>query len=150
MKSSLFKLSLSLLLFLTASFFCSAQSVKDIVFETTTQKFKKVAEGIPLTFTYNFKYLGNMPITITPPKVDCSCTEVILPKGKIESNKTYTIIIKFDTNDKIGWQERTVLIQFVSDINATQVLDVKLIFKGMIKASKATKEAYKANKKKLK
>ena len=147
MKSFLFKLSLSLLLLLTASFFCAAQSVKDIVFENTSQKFKKVDEGESLTFTYNFKYLGDNPLTINPPNVDCSCTEVIFPTEKIEANKTYTVTIKFDTHDKIGWQQREVLLQFVLDKNNSQTIDVKLVFKGMIKASKATKKAYKENKK---
>lgn len=145
MKSYLFRLSLSLLLYLTASFFCAAQSADDIHFKKSTLKFKKVDEGLQLTFNYDFQYSGKEPLTIIEPKVDCSCTEVILPEGKIETGKTYTITIKFDTNDKIGWQERNVLIQFTSDLMDSQSISKTLIFKGMIKASKATKEAYKDN-----
>jgi len=148
MKSYLFKLSLSLLLLITASFFCAAQSADDIVFENSTQKFKKVAEGHQLTFKYIFSYSGKESLTIIQPKVDCSCTEVILPEEKIKSGKTYTIIIKFDTNDKIGWQEREVMIQFYNIITDTLYFEQQLVFKGVVKASKATKEAYKASKKK--
>jgi hypothetical protein len=147
MKSYLFKLSLSLLLFITASFFCAAQTADDIKFEKETQKFKKVDEGHQLTFNYVFSYSGKETLTIIEPKVDCSCTEVILPEEKIEPNKTYTIIIKFDTHDKIGWQERKVNIQFVSISMDSKAIEKILIFKGMIKASKATKESYKANQK---
>jgi hypothetical protein len=148
MKSNLFRLGLSLLLFITASFFCSAQSVDQIKFKNPTHKFKKVAEGHQLVFTYNFSYSGTDQLTILEPKVDCSCTEVILPKEKIKAGKIYSIIIKFDTHHKIGWQEREVLIQFTTDIKKKSTIDKKITFKGMIKASKPTKEAYKANKRK--
>lgn len=146
MKSNLFKNSLSLLLILVASFSFS-QTSDDIKFEKTTQKFMRVDEGHQLTFTYNFTYAGENDLNIIPPKIDCSCTSVILPEGKIKSNSTNTITIKFDTNDKIGYQEREVLIQFVSNTMDSSI-DKKLVFKGVVKASKATKEAYKKNKKK--
>lgn len=147
MKSYLFRLSLSLLLFITASFFCAAQTADEIKFEKTTQKFRKLDEGHQVTLNYVFTYSGNEILTIIPPEVDCSCTKVILPKGKIEPKKTYTITIKFDTNDKIGWQEREVLIQFFSDLMDSNFIEKKLVFKGMVKASKSTKETYKKGKK---
>jgi hypothetical protein len=147
MKSNLFKNSLSLLLILVASF-SFAQTSDEISFEKTTQKFIKVDEGHQLTFTYNFSYTGKNDLNIIPPKVDCSCTTVLLPEGNIKPNTTNAITIKFDTNDKIGYQEREVTIQFVSDAMDSKSIDKKLIFKGVIKASKATKKAYKLNKKK--
>jgi hypothetical protein len=142
MKSYLFKLSISLLLILVASFsFC--QTSENIQFDKKTQKFMRVDEGHQITLTYNFTYNGTIPLSIMPPKVDCSCTVVILPENKIEPNSTNAIIIKFDTKDKIGYQEREVLIQFTSDAMDSRSIDVTLIFKGVVKASKATKEAYK-------
>jgi Protein of unknown function (DUF1573) len=147
MKSNFFKLSLSMLLILIACF-CFAQTSDNIQFEKTTQKFMRVDEGHRLTFTYKFTYNGEIDMTIIPPKVDCSCTTVILPERKIKPNSTNTITIKFDTKDKIGYQEREVLIQFVSDLMDSRSIEKKLIFKGVVKASKATKEAYKKNKKK--
>lgn len=147
MKSYLFKINLSLLLILVASF-SFAQSSDDIQFEKTTQKFMRVDEGHQITLAYNFTYSGNIDLSIIEPKVDCSCTEVILPKEKIKPNSKNIITIKFDTNDKIGWQEREVNIQFVSDLMDSRSISKKLIFKGVVKASKATKKAYKLNKKK--
>jgi len=136
-----------LLLILVASF-SFAQSSDDIQFEKTTQKFMRVDEGHQITLAYNFTYSGNIDLSIIEPKVDCSCTEVILPKEKIKPNSKNIITIKFDTNDKIGWQEREVNIQFVSDLMDSRSISKKLIFKGVVKASKATKKAYKLNKKK--
>ena len=146
MKSILFKINLSLLLILVASF-SFAQTSADITFEKTTQKFKRVDEGHRLTFTYSFFYSGKINLSIISPKVDCSCTTVILPEGKIKPNSKNTITIKFDTKDKIGYQEREVVIQFVSDTMDSRSIDKKLVFKGVVKASQATKEAYKKNKK---
>ncbi len=147
MKSLLFKISLSLLLSLVASF-SFAQTSEDIKFEKTTQKFMKVDEGHRITLTYNFTYSGKTELKITPPKVDCSCTEVILPENDIKPISTNTIKIKFNTTDKIGWQERFVLLHFTSDSMDSQSIEKKLTFKGAVKASKATKAIYKANKKK--
>ncbi len=143
MKSYLFKLSISLLLILVASFSFS-QTSQDIQFEDATQKFQKVDEGHQITLTYKFTYNGNIPLSIVPPKVDCSCTEVILPETSIEPNTTNAIVIKFDTKDKIGYQEREVIIQFVSDAMDSRGIDKKLVFKGVVKASKATKDTYKS------
>lgn len=147
MKSLLFKNSLSLLLLLVASF-SFAQTSDDIQFKETTQKFMKVDEGHQITLSYTFTYTGKINLTIIEPQVDCSCTKVVLPEGKIKPNSTNIIKIKFDTKDKIGWQEREVVIHFVSDAMDSRTIEKTLIFKGMVKASKATKEAYKQSKKK--
>jgi hypothetical protein len=150
MKSLLFKINLSLLLLLVASF-SFAQNSDDIQFEKTTQKFMRVDEGHQITLSYNFTYNGKVDLKITPPKVDCSCTEVVLPEDDIKPNSTNTIKIKFDTSDKIGWQERKVIIQFMgnlSEISRGPYFEKTLTFKGMVKASKITKDAYKLNKRK--
>ncbi len=147
MKRNLFKINLSLLLLIVASF-SFAQTSDDLKFERTTQKFMRVDEGHQISLTYKFTYTGKFDLSIVPPKVDCSCTTVILPEGKIKPNSTNIIKIKFDTKDKIGFQEREVNIQFVSDLMDSRFIEKTLIFKGVVKASKATKQAYKLNKKK--
>lgn len=146
MKSYLFKINLSLLLILVASF-SFAQTSDDIKFEKTRQKFMRVDEGHQISLNYTFTYSGKYDLSIIPPKVDCSCTSVILPEGKILPNSKNVITIKFDTRDKIGYQEREVIVQFVSDVMDSRSIDKKLTFKGVVKASKATKEAYKKKKK---
>jgi len=136
-----------LLLILVASF-SFGQNSDDIKFDNKTQKFKRIDEGHRITLNYPFTYIGNVPLHILEPKVDCSCTEIIYPKDTIKPNTTHTIIIKFNTTDKIDWQERDVIIQFISDVKDSISLDHKLIFKGAVKASKATKAAYKLSKSK--
>jgi hypothetical protein len=146
MKSLLFKIKLSLLLLLVASF-SFAQTSDDIKFEKTTQKFMKVDEGHQITLNYNFTYTGETDLKIIPPKVDCTCTEVILPENVIKPNSLNIIQIKFNTTDKIGWQERDVILNFTSDLIDSRLIK-KITFKGMVKASKTTKAAYKEAKNK--
>ncbi len=149
MKSLLFRLSISLLLSSVASF-SFAQNANEIKFEKSTQKFTKVNEGEKIKLTYYFTYSSGynyIPLTIIPPIVDCSCTEVILPKNPIVPGIRYRIDINFDTKDKIGYQERKVTLQFVSDGMDSNSIDKVLTFKGMVKASQSTKDAYKQSKK---
>ena len=136
-----------MLLILVASF-SFGQKSEDITFEKTTQKFMRVDEGHRITLNYPFTYKGNIPLHILEPKVDCSCTEIVYPKETIKQNSTHIITIKFNTTDKIGWQERDVIIQFISNTNGLNALEQKLTFKGAVKASKATKAAYKLSKSK--
>ena len=145
MKSYLFKISLSLLLILVASFsFC--QVAEDIKFENQVKKFNRTDEGKLVELTYSFSYKGTVKLSIIPPKVDCSCTEVILPKSDIEPNSNNIIIIRFNTKDKIGYQQREVILNFVSDAMDSRSIEKKLVFKGVVNASKETKDIYKQNK----
>lgn len=146
MKKKFFKTSLSLLLLLVASF-SFAQKNSSVTFEKPTQKFKKVNEGEQIELIYRFSNYGKFILNIIPPEIDCSCTEVVIPEYEIAAGAQDSIIIKFDTNDKIGWQERNVILQFKADL-LPKPIENRLTFKGMVKASKSTKEAYKLEKSK--
>ena len=146
MKSYLFKINLSLLLILVASF-SFGQKADPITFEKRTQKFGKVNEGKVIELVYRYHNYGKHVLSINPPKVDCSCTEVIIP-DKIRSGGKDSLTIKFNTKDKIGFQERTVVLQFVNALNPSTPIEKKITFKGTIIASKETKRIYKENKKK--
>ena len=143
MKSNLFKFSLSLLLISVASF-SFAQTEADIKFEKKSQKFMKVDEGHQITLKYIFSYTGTIPLTIIPPKVDCSCTVVVLPENKIEPNTTDTITVRFDTKDKIGYQDKDITLQFISDAMDSRFIEKIITFKGMVKATKESIKDYKA------
>jgi len=143
MKLNLFKFILSLLLLLVASF-SFGQDAKEIKFKKRVKNFKKVNEGKTLTFNYIFNYSGKQPLTLLPPKVDCSCTEVILPKNPILPNTTDTVKVIFDTKDKMDYQVRHVVLHFVNELMDSTSIEKKITFKGVIKASEATKETYKS------
>ena len=142
MKSCLFKISLSLLLFSVTSF-SFAQTPSDIQFDKKVQKFRKVDEGHQITLKYVFTNNSNSNLTLVPPKVDCSCTVVIIPEHKIQPNSSDTITVKFDTKNKIGYQDRDINLKFIPENNPQSPIDTKITFKGMVKATKESKAAYK-------
>ncbi|MCB9335143.1 MAG: DUF1573 domain-containing protein [Flavobacteriales bacterium] len=138
--SNFLKLGLSLLLITVAGFSFAQNSIE---FEKSTLKFEKVNEGEIVKLIYRFKNLGTDSLSIIPPEVDCSCTEVKIPEYKIVAGASDSLIVVFDTKDKIGFQERKITIQFVSDFMDSKSIDKQITFKGIVKATKATKEAYK-------
>lgn len=126
---------------LTTSF-SFAQKI-ELQFEKTKQSFKKVNEGAIVTLDYYFEYFGNDTLSMLSPEVDCSCTEIKLENAdKIIPNQKHSLQVIFNTNDKIGYQEREVGLIFTTK-KSTNQLKQKLIFRGVVKASKATKEKYK-------
>ncbi len=131
------------MLLLTVASFSFAQTAIDIQFKKSKQTFKKVEEGHQITLDYIFTYSGTFPLTALPPEVDCSCTVVMLPDHKIKSNTLDTISVKFDTKDKIGYQDRDIVIQFVSDAMDSRTIEKIITFKGMVKATKESKAKYK-------
>ena len=89
-------------------FNCSAQAKFD--FEKKVHKFGHIEEGVQLSTEFNFKNKGDEPLIITKYEVTCSCTKVEFPKEPILPGGSGTISVRFDTNDKIGWQYREILL----------------------------------------
>lgn len=105
-------------------------------FDSPKQKFGKVPEGQDVYLTYEFVNIGEKPVIINEAKVNCSCTVVDYPKEPITPNAKGKVNIGFHTKGKIGFQERTV--EFLTNRGSTTIM-----FKGIVKASSATKESYK-------
>ncbi|MFI5204968.1 MAG: DUF1573 domain-containing protein [Flavobacteriales bacterium] len=97
----------------------------------TTRKFGKTPEGEILSFEYNFTNKGNAPLVITETKVACPCTKVDFPKEPILPAGKGVIKVTFDTKDKIGFQDRTILVY-----NNTKKNPFKLRFKVDVKNKK--------------
>lgn len=127
-----------LLLFSVSLSFC--QKNTSVFFEKKVIKFEKVEEGKLLEFYFPFTNKGNEPIVFFDYKTSCTCTKVILPKEPIPPKIESKIIVIFDTNNKIGFQQREVEI-------ATSDGKYTLIFKGVVKASAETKEEFRRSKK---
>ena len=114
--------------------FIKKDSVLDI--DKKTLKFDKVNEGELVTLLYTFTNESNQPVIFKDFKTACHCTKAILPKTPITPNQKGEIKITFDTNKKIGYQERIVTI-------ITNLGEYELKFKGVVNASKETIEEYK-------
>lgn len=140
MLGNFYKKMLSLLLVLVASF-SFGQNSKDIVFEKNTLTFKKTEEGKLVNIKFSFTYLGDNPLFIEEPKVDCSCTTVRIPNKSIVKNSQHIIQVVFDTKGKLGYQVRSIELVFKNQED--KAINKTITFKGVVKASKSTKNIYK-------
>jgi len=96
-------------------------------FEQKTQNFSKVKPGHVLEFDYAFSNYGDEPLIINNIEVSCSCTKFIFPKRPIATKEKDTIHVTFDTNHKIGYQDRILLVNSNAENSPT-----KIRFKGMV------------------
>ena len=98
-------------------------------FKDKTQKFEKTKPGPLLSFDYSFTNKGNQPLIIKNIKVipKCSCTKFEFTKEPILPGKQGLIHVTFDTNNKIGYQDR--LLEVYSNVRAKPY---KLRFRGAV------------------
>ena len=99
------------------------------------QKFGKVDEGQDVSLDYTFMNEGDKALIINEAKVNCSCTEVDYPRNPIPPQKVGKITVKFHTAQKIGYQERNIVLN-------TNLGSYEITFKGVVRATKDTKEQY--------
>ena len=114
---------------LLSAFTCFSQTGKaDFKFEKKVYKFGKVNEGEVIQFSYTFINSGTEPLIITDIKAACTCTTFDYPKKPISPGETAEISVKFDTNKKIGYQDRTLEI-FSNSLKSPEIIR----FKGTVK-----------------
>jgi len=104
-------------------------------FEKKTIKLEKAKAGDVLEMDYVFENIGNMPLIINDIKVACSCTKPIWPLNPILSGESDTIHVTVQTKTMIGWQDRTLEIQY----NSSETPE-KIRFKIMVDNPEAKKK----------
>ena len=82
----------------------------ELKFTDKVHRSGKVIEGEQLDYTYRFTNNGDAPLIFLKYEVACPCTVVNLPEAPILPGVDATILVRFDTTDKIGYQDRTVTI----------------------------------------
>jgi hypothetical protein len=111
--------------FILSSLICHSQA--RIKFEQKTQNFGKTKPGHVLEFDYVFSNNGDKPLIVKNIEVSCSCTKFVFPKRPIATKEKDTIHVTFDTNHKIGYQDRILLVYSNAENSPT-----KIRFKGMV------------------
>lgn len=89
----------------------TAPSAKDcavLSFDSKSFSFPDTKEGVVLKHTFYFQNTGNAPLLIENYKVACTCTKLDFPKTPILANQKGEVTVSFDTNQKYGYQNRTV------------------------------------------
>jgi len=98
-----------------------------LVFSDTKKSFGFVKQGRVVEIKYEFTNEGNQPLILSESKVECSCTEVVLPKDPIMPKQKSFVLIKFNTLTVFDRQDRIVEIQSNASNNPQ-----KIRFKGVV------------------
>src|SRR4051812_19392100 len=93
-------------------FFCFSMQgfAQKIQFKKTKYNFGSVTEGDTVLMNYELRNVGESSLIIYNYEVECNCTFMEKVITAIEPGESYTIKILFDTHEKYGRQERSVII----------------------------------------
>jgi hypothetical protein len=79
-------------------------------FETDTMNFGTIIQGTKVEKDFVFKNTGKTPLVITSATGSCHCTVPHFPTEPIAPGKTGVIHVVFDSNGKMGVQDKTATI----------------------------------------
>lgn len=82
-----------------------------IVFNTTEYNFGSVPEGTIVEKNFVLTNNGNIPLIINDVETSCGCTVPDYPLDEIAVNASDKIVVKFDTNTKLGEQEKIITVK---------------------------------------
>jgi len=82
----------------------------ELLFKDKIHRFGKVAEGTQLEYFYRFSNKGDAPLIFYKYNVACKCTVVDLPNAPVLPGEEGVVIVRFDTNGKIAYQDRVVTV----------------------------------------
>ena len=79
-------------------------------FETERHDFGTIIEGEKVSFAYRFTNTGKAPLLIRAAQGSCGCTVPEYPKDPIPAGEGGIINVTFNSEGKVGHQEKTVTI----------------------------------------
>ena len=82
------------------------------VINKSCHDFGQIKKNCPYTASFKVRNIGNSPLKISDYAVSCDCIQVEIPNDSIAANDTATIIIKYQTDKAISFEEN---IQFFSN-----------------------------------
>lgn len=89
----------------------SADGFPEIQFENEELNFGQVSQGEKIDLEINFSNIGSSPLLITSVLPSCGCTLINdWPQDPIGKNEAEKINIQFNSEGKVGVQDKTVTI----------------------------------------
>ena len=95
-----------------------------IEFEQIEHDFGRVIQGEKVSFGFKFKNAGSSDLIISKVSSSCGCTVPDFPKTPIKPGETHKIDVKFDSQNRRGFQNKSVTIISNAQPNI-QVLRIK-------------------------
>jgi hypothetical protein len=79
-------------------------------FERTEYDFGSIREGEKVAYTYKFTNTGDAPLIVQSVQPSCGCTAPDWSKEPIPVNGTGFVKVEFDSNGKVGIQNKVVTV----------------------------------------
>lgn len=108
-----------------------AEDAPKFEFDKEIYDFKVIQEGEKVQTSFKFKNVGKTPLIISDATATCGCTIPEYPKTPIKPGEEGTITVIFNSQGKVGMQDKAVTI--VSNANPEAA---KLHLVGEVKAKK--------------
>jgi len=96
------------LLFIPIAFLSAQLSGPRIQTTTSQYNFGEVSEGTIVKFAFQVKNVGDQVLHITNIMTSCGCTAAAMKKDEIESGESTSIDVAFDTEGKVGLQNKVI------------------------------------------
>lgn len=90
-------------------------------FTEETHDFGTINEGDVVEHTFKFKNNGKSPLVIQSARASCGCTVPSYPKEPLAPGEEGEILVKFDSQNKTGTQNKTVTITANTEPATTQL-----------------------------
>lgn len=81
-----------------------------LTFEESDYHFPDTTEGTILKHYFKFKNTGNQALVIAKAVASCGCTVPSFPKYPIAPGQSDSILLEFDSHNRIGQNHKNVLI----------------------------------------
>ncbi len=101
-----------------------ADKMPVLKFETDFHDFGRVIQGEKVSFGFKFKNTGKSDLIISSVSTSCGCTVPEYPKTSIKPGESHKIDVKFDSEGRRGYQNKTVTISSNAQ-PGTQVVRIK-------------------------
>lgn len=95
-------------------------------FDETEHDFGQIKDGDVVTHTFKFTNTGEAPLVIQDAKATCGCTVPSYPRQPIPVGGTGEIVVKFDSSNKPGVQNKTVTLT-ANTYPSTSKLNIKSV-----------------------
>lgn len=90
-------------------------------FAVSTHDFGNIKEGDVVEHTFKFKNTGKSPLVIQSARASCGCTVPSYPNEPLAPGEEGEILVKFDSRNKPGIQNKTVTITANTEPATTQL-----------------------------
>ncbi len=81
-----------------------------ITFEKSSHDFGDIAQGEKVNYVFKFKNTGNAPLILQDVQTTCGCTATDWPRQPIAPGESGKIAASFDSNGKMGKQNKVITI----------------------------------------